>query len=578
MPSCWQEAADGGMQVLANAAIPKEVQEVLAPRMTDNHDEFQKLLVALASPPSSVCVRCTSTDWMAKEQDDAKDLELCIRRGLIENEPSAHFSFQMKEAPFPFSCPEARIIVGQRGNPANGSKGYADTTVDSADLADFIIDATCAMAVLRGADVFCMGVMAASPRLLEGQRVRLWVVPEGVRPPNRGSILAESPSKFPAVLVAGGQVLLPRSAIFASALQGQKGAAVKVMWRRGQVAPLAPMNQVLANADLQGKILLQQLPSCLCTRVLNPCPGHLVLDMCAAPGGKTTHIAQLLGAGGLGLTAVDRSLAKLRRIEALCLAHHLERVRCLAADARHLCGEKAQAAEASEATAQVPCERCEVSNEVDEAWPAEAEKAFQEAVTQHGADRFRSSKRIWKAVIAAVGRGPVTRMQVNARLRTVEGQLSQPHDAGGPPGPPFEAKSFDRILLDPPCSAMGQRPLLRWGKSISEVESHADYQRQFLHTASKLLKEGGEMVYSTCTLTPQENEENVAWALETLPLRLLDSRENVLQGESSQVVCLTGLPNCGLNDGQREMVLRFDPRTWDAGFFIARFRKLKDQS
>ena len=38
----------------------------------------------------------------------------------------------------------------------------------------------------------------------------------------------------------------------------------------------------------------QNLPSMLCARVLAPCPGELILDMCAAPGGKTTHIAQLV--------------------------------------------------------------------------------------------------------------------------------------------------------------------------------------------------------------------------------------------------------------------------------------------
>lgn len=249
------------------------------------------------------------------------------------------------------------------------------------------------------------------------------------------------------------------------------------------------------------------------------------------------------------------------------MAHGCDQVRCLAADSRHLLRDVAVMGSGSEG--------CD-GDGLDEApWPPEAEAAFQEAVSQHGADRFRSSKRIWKAVIAAVGRGPVTRMQVNARLRAVEGQLNRPPDAGGPSGPPFAERSFDRILLDPPCSAMGQRPLLRWGKSIPEIESHADYQRQFLSAASKLLAPGGELVYSTCTLTPQENEENVAWALQKLPLKLLDAREKILQTEHGQNTCrLVGLSECGLSTHHREMVLRFDPQSWDAGFFIARFEKL----
>merc|ERR1719428_1320443 len=51
-----------------------------------------------------------------------------------------------------------------------------------------------------------------------------------------------------------------------------------------------------------------------------------------------------------------------------------------------------------------------------------------------------------------------------------------------------------------------------------------EYQRHFLRTASRLLRPGGTLVYSTCTLTAEENEENVAWALASLPLDLEDAR------------------------------------------------------
>jgi 16S rRNA C967 or C1407 C5-methylase (RsmB/RsmF family) len=59
--------------------------------------------------------------------------------------------------------------------------------------------------------------------------------------------------------------------------------------------------------------MLQNLPSVVAGVVLNPKPGSRVLDMCAAPGGKTTLLAQLMGNQG-EVVALDRSHAKVRRI------------------------------------------------------------------------------------------------------------------------------------------------------------------------------------------------------------------------------------------------------------------------
>ena len=115
------------------------------------------------------------------------------------------------------------------------------------------------------------------------------------------------------------------------------------------------------------------------------------------------------------------------------------------------------------------------------------------------------------------------------------------------------------------CHSSGiRKPSFPNGAENLKVRSHSDYQKQFLRTAVRLLAVGGaqyrivllyqglgrkrlktlainphgpnalkpaaetwagEMVYSTCTLTPEENEENVHWALQTLPVELLDARE-----------------------------------------------------
>ena len=131
------------------------------------------------------------------------------------------------------------------------------------------------------------------------------------------------------------------------------------------------------------------------------------------------------------------------------------------------------------------------------------------------------------------------------------------------PGVPYEPASFDRVLLDPPCSALGLRPRLVQSSSAKELATAAQYQRAFLWSAVRLLKVGGTLVYSTCTLAPAENEGQVAWALGTFPcLRLVAATPKV--GSS-------GRAGCGLSQEQCALVQRFEPSEGHEGFFIAKF-------
>lgn len=104
----------------------------------------------------------------------------------------------------------------------------------------------------------------------------------------------------------------------------------------------------------------------------------------------------------------------------------------------------------------------------------------------------------------------------------------------------FPAESFDRIVLDPPCSGasfalggssislfwvvlflgLGNRPRFLEPMSAATLSGHADYQRRIFTQAMALLKPGGYLVYSTCTINPEENEETVQWALDNFPQRL----------------------------------------------------------
>jgi 16S rRNA (cytosine967-C5)-methyltransferase len=71
---------------------------------------------------------------------------------------------------------------------------------------------------------------------------------------------------------------------------------------------------------------------------------------------------------------------------------------------------------------------------------------------------------------------------------------------------------FDRVLVDPPCSGLGTlqgRPDLRWRMTPERIEGILAEQRAILAAAAGLVRPGGTLVWSTCTLNPAENEELV---------------------------------------------------------------------
>ncbi len=80
---------------------------------------------------------------------------------------------------------------------------------------------------------------------------------------------------------------------------------------------------------------------------------------------------------------------------------------------------------------------------------------------------------------------------------------------------------FDRILLDVPCSGnfSTDKDWFR-RRTISDVERNAARQREILTEATKCLKSGGEIVYSTCSLEPEEDELNMDWAVKSLDLQV----------------------------------------------------------
>lgn len=152
-----------------------------------------------------------------------------------------------------------------------------------------------------------------------------------------------------------------------------------------------------------GTILPQSRASQLVAHAVDPRSGERILDLCAAPGGKTTHLAALMGDEG----------------EVVAYERHPGRAQALR----------------------------------ETAW------------------RMRASC--------------VTVVDADGRAAT---------------------GSFDRALVDPPCSGLGtlrSRPDLRWRARPGPTE----LQRELLETAKRLVRPGGRVVYSTCTLARAENED-----------------------------------------------------------------------
>ncbi|MEJ2078194.1 MAG: RsmB/NOP family class I SAM-dependent RNA methyltransferase [Acidobacteriota bacterium] len=177
-------------------------------------------------------------------------------------------------------------------------------------------------------------------------------------------------------------------------------------------------------AHCLGDIYIQDLASMLPAKVLDPSPGDRILDLCAAPGSKTTQLAELMQNRGV-IIANDSSNRRIRS-----LVFNLRRL-----GASNVC------------------------------------------VLKDYGELFGNQY--------------------------------------------FEM--FDGVLLDAPCSALGtlhkSPEVLEWWEP-SRSERLAVQQRSLIQSGLKALKPGGVLVYSTCTVTPQENEEILQFVLDRFPVEI----------------------------------------------------------
>lgn len=219
--------------------------------------------------------------------------------------------------------------------------------------------------------------------------------------------------------------------------------------------------------ELCGFFTVQEESSQLVAKVLDPHSGETVLDMCAAPGGKTTHLAQQMKNKGV--------------IYASDLYNHKV-------------------------------------------------KLMKENASRLGMDIIRAE-------------------QKDATL-------------WGKDRPCF----FDAVLLDAPCSGLGvlnRRSDSRLRKEADDVQSLANIQRELLISAYEALKPGGRLVYSTCTLSRKENENQVEWFLKKYP----DMKAQAFDTK------LFGLTESEKEQASRGMLELLPYVHQTDGFFISCFKK-----
>ncbi len=117
----------------------------------------------------------------------------------------------------------------------------------------------------------------------------------------------------------------------------------------------------------------------------------------------------------------------------------------------------------------------------------------------------------------------------------------------------FESEPFDRVLADVPCSGSGtlsKKPDIKWKKDIFDLRKMNEIQLKLISRAATFVKPGGVLVYSTCSIEPEENFEVVKKFLENNSDFKFDSaKDKVADNLVDENGCIQTLPHRHLMDG-----------------------------
>ena len=115
------------------------------------------------------------------------------------------------------------------------------------------------------------------------------------------------------------------------------------------------------------------------------------------------------------------------------------------------------------------------------------------------------------------------------------------------------SEKFNKILLDAPCSGLGvlsKKPDIRWKREIEDVLNLSKLQLKMLENASRYVKPGGVIVYSTCTTEPEENIEVVKAFLDAHPEFSIDNASKYVNRDLvNEEGCIETFPHRNGIDG-----------------------------
>ncbi len=294
-----------------------------------------------------------------------------------------------------------------------------------------VVDKYTAESVLQGANVYAPGVKNCSS-IHTGDRV---------------TVVSEMDD-----VLANGTAAMNTTDI----LTFRKGLAVKIENRRYK----SPQIRELPEFS-EGLLYPQSLAAMTTSHVLDPQEKETILDMNCAPGGKLSHLSQLMQASGK-IVGLDRN-----------------------------------------------------------------------------ADKIAQTRR----TITNLGCSNVTLAIHDSRYVDADFADMQP----------------DRVLIDPPCSALGLRPKIYDHTKKERVDHLAQYQKQFIKAGSRTVKRGGVVVYSVCTFTMKECERVVEFAEAECGLHTVEQRSFLASKELGKVA------------EPADLCQRFRPVVDEIGYFIAKF-------